>query len=111
MQLYSQATPVIVLSDNTTGLDLLNSSYVNLRYGATAENVITIDARYEANLPGLAFDYYGDQEMWRAIMAFNGLTDPINDVITGVLIGLPSQASIDSFFAKNSTNLNPTLSL
>lgn len=111
MQLYYQATPTITLADNSKSLDFLNSSYVDIRYGAKTETVITIDSRYEANLPGLAFDYYGDQEMWRVILAFNGLTDPINEVIVGVSLNMPSQASIDSYFAKSSSNLNPSLSL
>lgn len=111
MQLYSESTPVIRLTDNTIALDLLNSGYVNLRYGATLETVITIDSRYEANLPGLAFDYYGNQEMWRVIMEFNGIQDPLNEVLVGVLIRMPSQASVDAFFTKTSTDLNPTLVL
>jgi hypothetical protein len=111
MQLYKDATPTITLEDNTQSLDFLRSAYVDLRYGAILETTVTIDSRYEANLPGLAFDYYGDQELWRAILAFNGLTDPLNDIIVGVQLRMPSQSSIDAYFATNSSNLNPTLSL
>jgi hypothetical protein len=111
MLTYSQATPTTTLLDNTTELDILNSTYANIRYSATVETKITIDSKYEANLPGLAYDYYGNQELWRAILAFNGLEDPFNDIIVGVEIYLPSLASIESYFTSSSNTLNPTVSL
>ena len=109
MKEYSEVTPAVTLMNNTADLDQLNSSYVNLRFGVALATIITVDAAYQANLPGLAYDYYGDTSYWRAILAFNGLTDPINDIRIGVQLGLPDASSLQSFMAASNHTLLPTL--
>lgn len=109
--LYSTVTPLTVLLNGVTDIDLLSSQYRNMRYSVQVDKVVTIDAKYEANLPGLAFDYYGDQEYWRAIMCFNGLSDPLNDVCVGAQLGLPNKSSLDAFFAAQAKATTPTLTI
>ena len=109
MQLYSEATPVVLDMDNTEQLDVLNSKYSNIRYGTSAQQYITIDSKYEANLPGLAHDFYGDQELWRVIMSVNGLNDPINDVIVGSVLMLPTRISIDTYLVSKTKQLITTM--
>lgn len=111
MQQLSDVTPITQLYDGGFDLDLLKSSYNNLRWTVAVDYLLTIDSKYEANLPGLAYDYYGDTSYWRAILMFNGLNDPISDIIVGAVIGLPSRTSLDQFFTANNTTLNPVLSL
>lgn len=109
--LYSAVTPLTVLFNGVTDLDILTSQYANMRYSVSVDKVITIDAKYEANLPGLAFDYYADVEYWRAIMWFNGISDPINDVCVGSQLGLPNKSSLDAFFAAAAATANNTLTI
>jgi len=109
--LYSDATPLITLFNGDTDIDWLSSQYANMRYSVTVDKVVTIDAKYEANLPGLAFDYYADVEYWRAVMWFNGLSDPINDVCVGAKIGMPNKSSLDAFFAAAIATKNNTLTI
>jgi hypothetical protein len=111
MQNYSDVTPTIQLLDLTTDLDVFNSSYVNMRFGVLPAQVITIDSKYQANLPGLAFDFYGDQKYWRAILCFNGLVDPINDIVVGVKIGLPDPTSLEAFMAQGNKSLTEPLNV
>jgi len=106
---YSTVTPITTLLNGVQDIDFLASAYRNMRYGVQVDKVVTIDATYEANLPGLAFDYYGDVEYWRAVMWFNGLTDPITDVCVGAKIGMPNKASLDAFFAAQANNETTTL--
>jgi hypothetical protein len=105
MKDYAEVTPAVTLLDMTVDLDVFNSSYVNLRFGVLPAQIVTIDSRYQANLPGLAHDFYGDQKYWRAILAFNGLVDPINDVMVGARIGLPDPTSLDAFMAQGNSTL------
>lgn len=105
MKDYAEVTPTVTLLDMTKDLDVFNSSYVNLRFGVLPAQVITIDAKYQANLPGLAYDFYGDQKYWRAILAFNGLIDPINDITVGTRLGLPDPTSLDAFMAQGNSTL------
>lgn len=107
--LYSSVTPITTLLNGLTDIDFLSSAYCNMRYNVSVDRVVTIDAKYEANLPGLAFDYYQDVEYWRAIMCFNGLLDPINDVCVGTQIGLPNKASLNAFFAAQAGDTVTTL--
>jgi hypothetical protein len=112
MKPYSQVTPIVTLLDGTTDIDTLRSPYTNIRWGVTVDTVMTVDSKYEANLPGLAFDYYGDVQYWRAILAFNGLVDPINDVQVGVILGLPNKSSLEAFMTSNQSSVQqPTLVL
>jgi hypothetical protein len=105
MKEYSEATPQTILLDGTRDIDILDSPYVNIRFGASVDTIITITAKYEANLPGLAFDYYGDQRYWRALLAFNGMVDPINDIQVGVVLGLPNKNSLETFLTKNKSSV------
>lgn len=109
MRTYGQATPVTKLLNNVFELDELNSAYTNLRYTAVLETIVTVDARYEANLPGLAYAYYGDQEYWRAIMAFNAMVDPFMDMVVGTQIRLPSKVSVDAALTKPSSERTDTV--
>ncbi len=109
MKDYSEVTPVTQLLDKSFDLDQLRSSYVNIRFEVALAEVITIDAAYQANLPGLAYDYYGDQSYWRAILAFNGLTDPINDITVGVRLGMPDASSLNAYLASTNNTLVETL--
>lgn len=109
MQQYSEVTPTTKLLNNGFDLDVIQSSYKNIRWAVVPDAIITIDAKYEANLPGLAHDYYGDQTVWRAILAFNGLNDPISDIIVGSVIGLPSRSSLDTYMAGSNKSLQTAL--
>ena len=111
MQDYSAVTPVELLTNGKYDLDAIRSSYANIRWGVAPDVIITIDAKYEANLPGLAYDYYGDQSYWRAILKFNGLNDPLADICVGASIGLPSRASLDRFLTAKNATLNPSLTI
>jgi hypothetical protein len=111
MQQYSTVTPVVKLLDNTYDIDIFNSRYANMRWSVVPDVLITIDSKYEANLPGLAFDYFGSQDYWRAILAFNGLNDPLNDICVGAVIGLPSRSSLDTFMADRGPNTFVSLKL
>lgn len=110
MKNYSDLTPLTTLLNNSTDLDILNSPFTNIRFGVMLDTLITVTAEYEANLPGLAFDYYGDQTYWRAILAFNGLVDPINDIQVGVVLGMPNKSSLEAFLSSNkASDQQPTL--
>ncbi len=105
MKEYNEVTPAILLLNNSFDLDVFKSSYTNMRFGILPAQIITIDSKYQANLPGLAYDVYGDQKYWRAILSFNGLADPINDVVVGTRIGLPDQSSVQAFMARRNPSL------
>ena len=97
---FSKLTPF--LSDKK--YDVFKSAYKDLRFKVRIMSYITIDSAYEANLPGLAFDTYGDTALWRAILYANGLSDPINDVVVGVRIALPEPGSLYAYLLRELKN-------
>ena len=111
MKTYREVTPVTQLMDNSLELDIFKSSYVNIRFGVIPIQIVVIDSKYQANLPGLAHDFYGNQEYWRAILSFNGLVDPINDVTVGRRIGLPDPSSLQAFMASRNESLTRSISV
>ena len=86
------------------GFDVFNSAYKNLRFNVRIARYITVDSRYQANLPGLAHDTYGDKNYWRVILYANGLKDPINDVVVGARLGLPDLDSVKAYLARDTEN-------
>lgn len=111
MKIYSEVTPVVQRLDNTIDLDVLSSGYVNMRFGVLPVKIVVIDSKYQANLPGLAYDFYGNQEYWRAILSFNGLVDPINDITVGRYLGLPDASSLQAFLVSKSSTGTETLNV
>ncbi len=111
MQTLSEVTPVTELHSGGFDTDVFTSAYANIRWGVVVDTIIVVDAKYEANLPGLAFDYYGNQEYWRAILNFNGLIDPISDVCVGTTLAMPSRSSIDQFMTSKNAQLTKALVL
>ncbi len=109
MKDYNEVTPTVQLLDLSYDLDVFKSSYVNMRFGVLPSKVIVVDAKYQANLPGIAYDYYGDQKYWRAILSFNGLVDPISDVTVGTKLGLPDPTSLEAFMAQGNSSLTEPL--
>lgn len=87
------------LSDFYTNgvLNIFESAYKDLRFNVSMASYITIDAAYEANLPGLSDATYGTTDLWRVILYANGLSDPINDVVVGTRIGLPDLSSVAAY--------------
>lgn len=111
---WAESTPIVTDRDNTSQFDILKSLYTNLRYNFIIQQVYTVQSQYEANLPGLAYDFYGDQNFWRVILIANGLSDPISDIVTGMSLVLPTSDSILSYLGRTSTNSNsntPTVTI
>ena len=104
MQEYSEVTPAVQLYDGNIDLDNLASSYINLKYGATTSTTLLVDSSYQSNLPGISYDFYGDTTFWRAILAYNGLNDPVSDICVGTTLILPDASSLAAFMAAQANN-------
>lgn len=88
---YTRFTPL----DNTgTAYNFLRSAYKNIRFAMPAVQSITITDADIGNLAGLAYRYYSDVSLWRMILAFNGLQDPIQDMWPGQVLKLPSKSDV-----------------
>mgnify|MGYP000376038179 CR=1 FL=1 len=82
------------LTEDGQDLDLFSAKFRNLALTSTTSRVITVDASTEANLPYLAEKYLGTSRLWWAILMYNGLLDPIEDITIGTRLAIPSRSSI-----------------
>jgi hypothetical protein len=64
-----------------------------------------------ANLPGMAYKFYGDTSLWRALMSYNGLSDPLSDIVIGITINVPTKADLQAYLSSQSSNANLTMTI
>ena len=89
----------IQLTTNRQALDLLNTNYTDIKFALPAVRKIFVTDAFEANLPGIAYQLWGDPDFgyWWVLGLFNGIIDPINDVVRGRVLLIPDINDIKRF--------------
>lgn len=105
---YSAYTPI---DSSLTQYNIFKSAYRNIRFGVQTSQKVTLTTAEAANLPGLSYRLYGTPNLWRALLALNGLNDPISDVVVGLTLNVPSKADLTAYLSKQQNNSNPTLTI
>jgi len=105
---WSAYTP---LDSTGTNYDIFSSAYKNVRFNVQVQTQYTIKTKDIANFPGLAYTLYGDTSLWRALLAYNGLSDPISDLAIGMVINIPAKASLSAYLSQQSTNKQVTINI
>jgi hypothetical protein len=94
---YSKFSPYFSTSLNSNGvyLDLLDSRLVP---ASVSDATYVIDNKYDLRPDLLAYDLYGDSNLWWVFAERNPntLKDPVGDFRTGVAINLPDKNSLIS---------------
>jgi hypothetical protein len=105
---WSSYTPL----DNTgANYDMFKSAYKNIRFSIQPQTQYQLTATDLANLPGLAYRFFGDVSLWRVLMAYNGISDPMSQVAVGLVINIPARADVISYLSKQSANASQTLTI
>lgn len=92
---YSNNTPI------AQGVySVFKSGYKNIRFALTTTQTYTIKQADMANLVGLAYTLYGDVSLWYALLAFNGLQDPIQEIYPGLILNIPSKSDVIAYLSK-----------
>ncbi len=103
---YGRYTPV----DNTgREYSIFKSAFKNIRFALAYSSTYTITESDLANLVGIADKMYGDVSLWRVLLAFNGLQDPIQDIYPGLVLKIPSKSDIIAYISKQQNNQRPTI--
>lgn len=105
---WSKYTP---LDSTKQNYDIFRSAYKNIRFSMQPVTQYQLTAVDMANLPGLAYRFYGDTSLWRGLMAYNGISDPLSQVAVGLVINLPSRAAIVAYLSKQTKNAANTLTI
>jgi hypothetical protein len=105
---YSKYTPL----DNTGDqYDVFVSGYKNIRFNIQQTSQLQLDNSTAYNLPGIAYQVYGDTSLWWALLAYNGLNDPLSDVYPGLVLLIPPKAQIQAYISRQSSGSTPTLTV
>lgn len=97
---WRDSTKVVQDLDLAYRYDILNSQYANIKYYVQIQEVLLLTSKYEANLPGLAYDYYNDINYWRVLAAVNSIRDPISGVLAGAYLAMPTQQSVVAYLSR-----------
>lgn len=91
---WSRFTPV----DNTgSNYNMFKSGFKNVRFNVPNQSRYQLSMLDMANLPGLAYKFYGDTSLWRALMAYNGITDPLSEICPGMTINVTTKSAIQGY--------------
>ncbi len=102
---WSENTPV----DSTgTARSPFATLYSNVRYNLQFMRRLTLTQADLANLPGIAYRYYNDENAFHIIMAYNGILDPITDLYPGATLNLFTKQSLDAYIASQKTPSSST---
>lgn len=93
--IYKKATPLVGKE-----LDPLQSRFVHLSSCTESSTMFVVRQEHIANLPGVAHAVYGDHKWWRALMWYNKIVDPFNEVIPGVVLKVPPKALLAEFISE-----------
>ena len=85
------------VGDEGTSLDLLSARYKNIRFNLEARQTFLVEQAWEHNAPGIAFQLYRDVDYWPYLLMYNGIVDPIQDLVVGLILQVPAKADIDAY--------------
>ena len=103
---WSKFSPI----DNTgTQRSIFRSAYRNIRFVLELQSILTLNDAQSSNLPGLSFQLYGVTDYWRILLAYNGLSDPIQDVYAGMEFRVPTRTSIVRWLTQQQDNQQQVL--
>ncbi len=93
-------------------LDYLSARYLNIKFIVPARDSFVVTQAYEANAPGIAFDFYGSADYWWVVLLFNGIQDPVEELVAGKVLQLPGLADVNAFLSlKESQEQDLTVTL
>lgn len=105
---YSAYTPI----DNTgDAYSIFTSGFKNLRFSVNISQTITLTAAQAYNLPGLSQELYSDTSLWFALLAFNGLSDPMTDVYPGLSLNVPYKSDIVAYVSQSNKTTSQTVTI
>lgn len=81
------------LTSDGESYDIFLSNVRNIKNVST-QKVIEVAGGMEYNLPGIAHAYMGDKSFWWVILMFNGLQDPVGDIVSGLKLKIPNKSEI-----------------
>lgn len=103
LQLNRQAYLTIGGTTKRPYLDFLSPKYLNIKHKLPSAKSYAIDGADQANAPGIAFSFYGSADYWWIVCLYNGILDPITELVPGLVLQLPNLADVNAFLSSQDT--------
>lgn len=86
------------LGSNKAGqpvLDFIGSDWSSFRENLILSTPHTVNQEEENDLPLIAFNIYGDEDLWWILAQINNIVNPLADVTVGMDLKVPTAESVD----------------
>lgn len=102
--------------EDGTHFDFWGAAFNDMHLYVQELTRIQIDAEGAANLPGLAAKFLGSRYYWWVLLMYNGLYDPLNDIIPGAILKIPNPQQLNTYLQnrkaqENAGNYLPSVSV
>jgi hypothetical protein len=80
--------------------DIWDANPVDLRFNVPTATTIVVDSSLEANLPHIAYEFFGDTSLWWTLLYYNGIHDPISDIYSLTILRIPDRQALISYLER-----------
>lgn len=81
----------------------LSAKFKNIKFLLPAADSYMLSQSDAANLPGLAKKLLGDVGYWWVLALYNGILDPVSDLVPGRVLQIPSVTDINALLSTTDT--------
>ena len=82
-----------------------------MKFNVPFDKTVIVGKDDEANLPGLAYRHLGDTALWWVLLEYNGLVDPIKDVVVGLTLKIPQRKSLIAYLESSRSQTETTITI
>lgn len=83
--------------------DLLSARYIGALKEINSWRPHEVKFNEESRLDKIASKHYGADDLWWAIAVYNGIINPVTEVIAGKILKIPQQIEVESALGRANT--------
>lgn len=106
---WSHCTPVYFDQSNYY-YDPFRSTYKNLKYTLSTVSKYTVTKSDMGRIMTISYNIYKTTTLWRVLLEYNGINDPISELMPGVVLNCPDKNQAIAYLT-NSDNMTSSNSM
>lgn len=110
---WSNCTPYYIKTDGSFHYNPFKSTYKNIRYLLQQASTYTVTKQDAGRIATISYNIYETTSLWRVLLEYNQINDPLTELYPGVVLAVPDQAQATAYLtnSNNSTNSNTITSV
>lgn len=101
---WSKCTPYYLDSKKSFHYDPFKSSYKNIRYILTKVSTYTVTKKDMGRIATISYNIYGTTTLWRVLLEYNQIHDPLTELYPGVVLAVPDKAQATAYLTSTSNS-------